>query len=103
MQHILTSYAAIFLARAVFFFSFLGPLFLSLCLRAVVASCGRWGDGIWGIVLAARCVCARATRRVGFGGASGRAASETASRRSAQHRVRPGAFVLHQMDRTADV
>ena len=41
----------------------------------------------------------RATRRAGFGGASGRAASKTASRRSAQHRVPPGAFVLHHLQR----
>ena len=62
----------------------------------------RWrgrGGGVWGIVLAVRCVCVRATRRVGFGGASGRAASETAPRRSAQYRVRLDAFVLHELQR----
>ena len=52
--------------------------------------------GDWGVC---GVFCARATRRVGFGGASGRAASETAPRRSAQHRVRLDAFVLHELQR----
>ena len=38
-----------------------------------------------------------------FRGRVGRAAAETAPRRSAQHRVAPDAFVLHVMQRTADV
>ena len=61
----------------------------------------RW-RGRGGGVSIALCVWsknARATRRVGFGGASGRAASETAPRRSAQHRVRLDAFVLHELQR----
>ena len=96
MQQIFTSYCAIFWPRVSSFFC--GLLCLEMPARGggVSRASGRRGVGDWGVC---GVFCARATRRVGFGGASGRAASETAPRRSAQHRVRLDAFVLHELQR----
>jgi len=103
MQQIFTSYCAI--VRLEFVFSFFLVSRAGLCLYACARRWRRWRARGGGVSIAC-CVWsknARATRRVGFAGASGARRRKTASRRSAQHWGWPGAFVLHEMQRTADV